>query len=83
MYSKIRSFSCCQSIILNTLYLFILHIYINKLHLKYKKCMYIVITKIGLLAVLVCVLDIILVPYFIFKYDAVNLTIKIIFRDVS
>lgn len=57
--------------------------YINKLHLKYKKCMYIVITKIGLLAVLVCVLDIILVPYFIFKYDAVYLTIKIIFRDVS
>lgn len=45
--------------------------------------MYIVISKIGLLAVLVCVLDIILVPYFIFKYDAVYLTIKIIFRDVS
>lgn len=57
--------------------------YINKLYLKYKKCMYIVIIKIGLLVVLVCVLDMIFVSYFIFKYDVVYLIIKIIFRDVS
>lgn len=37
--------------------------------------MYIIITKIGLLAVLVCVLDI-LVPYFVFKY-------KILFRLIE